>query len=129
MMMTIWYHSLIKPPITPPEWVFTTIWAVLYLFMAIAFVIVFRNFEFKDKKKALVLFIIQLLLNLSWTPAFFILNNIGLSLVICAFLLVFVIFTMIEFFKHSKVAGYLFIPYLLWVAFALWLTFQFLILN
>ena len=129
MLMTIWYHSLIKPPYTPPEWIFSTVWCVLYLAMAIAFVIVFRNFNFKGKKKALLLFLVQLALNLSWSPAFFILNNLMLSFVICALLLIFVSLTTIEFFKHSKVAGYLFVPYLLWVMFALWLNFQFLILN
>lgn len=129
MMMTIWYHSLIKPPITPPEWIFSTVWCVLYLLMAIAFVIVFRNFEFKNKKKALLMFVIQLLLNLSWSPVFFIMNNLLLSFVICASLAIFVLLTTIEFFKHSKLSGYLFIPYLIWVIFALWLNFQFLILN
>lgn len=129
MLMTIWYHSLIKPAFTPPEWVFSAVWTVLYLVMAVAFILAFRNFDFHNKKKALIFFIVQLALNLSWSPVFFMLNNLALSFLICFLLLIFVILTTIEFFKHSKIAGYLFIPYVLWVCFALWLNFQFLILN
>lgn len=128
-MVSIWYHSLLKPHITPPEWVFPAVWSVLYIFMAFAFIRVFRDFKFAEKRKALILFFSQLIVNLCWSPAFFTLHNISLALIICAILWVLVFLTTLEFFKYSRLAGLLFVPYIIWVTCALWLNFQFLILN
>lgn len=128
-MVSIWYHSLLKPYITPPEWVFPAVWSVLYIFMAFAFIRVFRDFKFAEKRKALILFFSQLIINLCWSPAFFTLHNIALALIICAILWVLVLLTMLEFFKYSRLAGLLFVPYIIWVSCALWLNSQVLILN
>ena len=101
----------------------------LYIFMAFAFIRVFRDFKFAEKRKALILFFSQLIVNLCWSPAFFTLHNISLALIICAILWVLVLLTTLEFFKYSRLAGLLFVPYIIWVTCALWLNFQFLILN
>ena len=127
--MDMWYQNLVKPEITPPAIFFSVVWTVLYIFMAIAFVCVFSDLKFKKKILPLSLFLIQLILNIIWSPIFFYWHNILLALIIAVLLFVFVSATTFVFFKHSKIAGWLFIPYMIWCGCAIWLNYQILILN
>jgi tryptophan-rich sensory protein len=63
-----------------------------------------------------------MVLNISWTPVFFRLKNIKLSLIIINILWLFILLTIIEFLKISQIAGYLLIPYFIWVSLALYLN-------
>ena len=82
-----------------------------------------------NKKQAITFFLIQLLLNFSWSPAFFYLHDIKLSFVIIVFLVIFIILTIISFYKVSRISAFLLIPYLLWVSFATYLNFELMRLN
>ena len=124
-----WYDSLNKPFLNPPEWVFTPVWIILYIMIATSFFLFLRGGITKQKKLALTFFIIQLILNFLWVPAFFWMQNIPLAFIIIAFLYIFLLLTIITFFKHSKLASILLIPYLLWISFAAYLNFGFLVLN
>ena len=127
--MNIWYQNLIKPEITPPAVFFSVVWTFLYIFMAVAFVCIFSDLKFREKIFPLSLFVIQLLLNILWTPVFFVWHNIGLALSIAILLFVVVTMTTFSFFKYSKAAGFLFMPYMIWCACAVWLNYKILILN
>ncbi|MBR1907744.1 tryptophan-rich sensory protein [bacterium] len=127
--MNNWYQSLIKPEITPPAIFFSVVWMFLYIFMAVSFAIVFSDLKFRDKTVPLSLFLIQLALNLLWSPVFFLWHNVVLALCIAILLFIFVLATTIVFFKHSKIAGFLFIPYVIWCGCAIWLNYKILILN
>jgi len=127
--MNTWYQNLIKPEITPPAIFFSVVWTFLYIFMAVAFAAVFFDLKFREKIVPLILFITQLILNILWSPVFFFWHNIVLALTIAILLFIFVSATTFSFFKYSKLAGFLFIPYMIWCGCAVWLNYKILILN
>lgn len=124
-----WYQSLNQPPLSPPGWIFSPVWIVLYIMMAISLFLYARKFAYKSKSWGYVLFFTQLLVNLAWTPTFFGLKNIGFALALLILLDCLVLFTIIEFAKASKSSAKLLIPYFVWIIFATYLNFGFFILN
>ena len=116
-----WYDNLNKSSITPPKIVFPIVWFLLYFLIIVSAGIVIWKDQFQNKL-AITYFIIQMVLNISWTPIFFRLKNIRLSLIIIKILWVFILLTIIEFLKISQIAGYLLIPYFIWVSLALYLN-------
>lgn len=116
---TSWYAAIEKPGFTPPSWVFGPVWTVLYLLMGIAAFLVWRRgLGSQFVKGALIWFLVQLALNAAWTPVFFGLHRIGLALLVIVLLWIAIVVTMFHFFRVSTWAGWLFVPYLLWVSFA-----------
>ena len=111
-----WYRMIAKPVWTPPDWVFGPVWTVLYIMMAVAAWLVWKTGD--RVKPALVLFFVQLALNLAWTFLFFNAQSPGLALAEIVFLWLFVAATMLAFFGRHTTAGWMFVPYLAWVSFA-----------
>ncbi len=111
-----WYRTIAKPSWTPPDAVFGPVWTVLYIMMAVAAWLVWRTGD--QVRPALILFFVQLALNLAWTLLFFAARSPGLALIEVVFLWLGVLFTMLAFFARSRAAGWLFVPYLAWVSFA-----------
>lgn len=124
--ISTWYSSIIKPSFNPPSWVFGPVWTLLFILMGIALYLVWIE---KDNKKALTFFGIQLGLNTLWSILFFGLQNPLLALIDIFVLEAFILLTIKEFYKVSKKAAYLLIPYILWVSFAIILNFAIVILN
>ncbi len=124
-----WYHSLDKAPLSPPDWVFAPVWTILYITIALSLFLFLKNGFSKEKILPLFFFIIQMLLNFAWTPVFFGLQNIKAAYIILAALIVFLVLTIITFYRFSKPAAYLLIPYLLWSVFAAYLNFEILVRN
>jgi len=125
-----WYAALQKPFFTPPNWLFAPAWTTLYLLMGVAAFLVWRRGWTESRvKMALSIFIIQLVLNTLWSFAFFGLESPLYGLVVIAALLVLIVLTMVSFFRVSAAAGWLLLPYLLWVSFATALNTAVLILN
>lgn len=119
-----------QPPLVPPASVFPVVWTILYALMGIAlYLVVNADYDKKGKKIAVSLFAMQLLFNFLWPIVFFRLEMCGLALVINCILLFLILLTIIVFGRIKKVAGYLLIPYLIWVAFAVYLNLGFCILN
>ncbi|MDD3175579.1 MAG: tryptophan-rich sensory protein [Candidatus Nanoarchaeia archaeon] len=127
-----WYISLIKPSFNPPNWIFGPVWTALFILMGLAFFLVWSE-ETKKLQKyksgATKLFSIQLMLNLIWSALFFGCRNPLASFIEIIILEFFIIWTTIQFYKVSKPAAYMMIPYILWVAFASALNLAFVILN
>lgn len=125
-----WYAGLIKPPFSPPNYLFGPVWSTLYLLMGISLYLVWRKMK-KDKnvKFALKMFAVQLFLNAIWSPIFFGAKNLGLAFIVIAFMWVFIVKTIQAFSKVDKVASYLLYPYLAWVSFASVLNFSVWLLN
>lgn len=113
-----WYRTLDKPAFTPPDWIFAPVWTVLYAAMAIAGWRVWRRTGFAGGRTALTLFAIQLLLNGAWSLLFFGGHRIGLALIDIVLLLLAIVATTFAFWRIDRVAGVLFVPYLLWVGYA-----------
>jgi benzodiazapine receptor len=115
-----WYPTIVKPFFNPPNWIFMPVWTLLYVLMAIAAGLVWDKIKEQNEevKKALLFFIIQLTLNAIWSYLFFGLKNPLLALIEIALLWLMIYETYLKFTKINKIAGYLLIPYLAWVAFA-----------
>jgi len=125
-----WYATLNKPWFNPPGFVFAPVWILLYTLMGISLYLVLKKgLENKDVTLATMFFGAQLALNAIWSILFFGLHNIFLALVEIIVLWVVLLFTIIKFYKISKKAAYLLIPYFLWGSFATILTFSILLLN
>ncbi len=128
-MDMIWYESLNKPAFTPPDSIFTPAWIYLYVLIFLSLFTFIYTKSDKDKKLGYFLFAIQMVLNLSWVPAFFYLKNITMSFVIIIFMLIFTFMTAAEFYKISKMSAALLAPYILWIAFAAYLNYGMMYLN
>lgn len=122
------YQSLRQPPLSPPGWLFPVVWSVLFLLMGIAAYLVWMR-DSTGRNGALVLYALQLAFNFGWTLIFFNVQNYGLAFFWLLILWVLILITTIRFFKENKAAGWLMIPYLLWVAFAGYLNAGVWLLN
>ena len=124
-----WYAGLTKPALTPPGWVFGPVWTLLYAMMGVAVWLVWKQGGSGAAAGALTLFFLQLGLNTMWSYLFFGLKNPGLALLNIVALWLAILATLIAFSRHSRLAGNLLLPYLLWVSFALYLNLQVWRLN
>ena len=129
MQDSLWYYSLNKSPLTPPEAVFPIAWTILYVMIALSLFFYVKDGLTKEKLTPLVVFTIQIILNLLWSPVFFESHNIKLAFIIIVLLIIFVLINIILFYKNSKIASYLLIPYFLWLIFAAYLNFEIVMLN
>jgi len=125
----IWYVYLKKPFLSPPNWVFGPVWTLLFILMGVSLWFVWIDQNKKYKKKAIIFFIIQLVLNILWSFLFFGIESPLLAFlgIICLWLAI--LFTILEFYKIYKIASYLLIPYIVWVSFASYLNLFIWIIN
>lgn len=125
-----WYQSLQRPPGVPPNAVFGPVWGVLYMMMGLSLALVLlRAAPGPSKRRALIVFAAQLVLNLLWTPVFFGAHQILAGLVIIVSLWVGVLLTIRLFFPLDRVAAWLLLPYAVWVSYATYLNAGFFWLN
>jgi benzodiazapine receptor len=125
-----WYAKLTKPAFTPPNWLFGPVWTGLYLMMGISLFLVWRQGAAgKQVGHALVLFGVQLLLNVVWSALFFGLRSPLLGFVEIVFLWVAILLTILSIVKVSMPAGLLLLPYIVWVSFAAVLNYSLWRLN
>ncbi|OLY93361.1 TspO and MBR related proteins [Cnuella takakiae] len=118
-----WYRQINRPSWNPPGWVFGPVWTLLYILMGIAFYLVWKNNSAdRLKKPAMTFWIIQLVLNFFWTLIFFGAHETGWATLEIIVLWIFILLTILAFFRINKTAGWLMVPYLLWVSFATALT-------
>ncbi len=113
-----WYKTLSKPTWTPPNWVFGPVWSLLYLGMAIAAWLVWRSAGISGAKLPLAFFALQLAMNVSWSAIFFSAHMPSFAFAEIVLLWLVILATIVAFWPVSRAAGWLMLPYLLWVAFA-----------
>lgn len=115
-----WYPTLVKPSFNPPNSVFGPVWSMLYAMMGVAAGLVWDQIDNNKEavKNALIFFAVQLGLNALWSFLFFGLHNPLLAGIEIIILWLLIFETQQKFAKINKIAGYLLIPYLLWVSFA-----------
>jgi translocator protein len=118
-----WYATLVRPGFAPVDWVFGVVWTSLFVLMGISLFLVW------DDEKLRYLFYFQLGLNILWSIFFFGLHNPFLAFIELILLWAFILMCVVMFFRKSKWAGGLMIPYFLWVTFAGVLNFFFVFLN
>ncbi|MFW5852747.1 MAG: TspO/MBR family protein [Nanoarchaeota archaeon] len=130
-----WYSTIAKPSFNPPNWIFGPVWTLLFILIGISLFLVYNSKRKDDRKfrklkrNALIIFTIQIVLNMLWSLLFFGLESPTLGLVGIFLLITAIVANIILFYRISKPAAYLLFPYLLWVLFATVLNFAIFILN
>ncbi len=128
--LTTWYASLAKPAWNPPSWLFGPVWTILYVLMGIALFLVWREgLDRRDVRYAILIFAVQLGLNVAWSLVFFGLNSILGGLVVIFILWLAIWANIVAFYVISKPAGLILIPYLIWVSIASYLNYTIYLLN
>jgi benzodiazapine receptor len=113
-----WFAALVKPDLTPPGWVFATVWPLLYLLMGLALAIVIHARGARGRGLAITLFVVQLLCNFAWSPLFFAAHEATLAFYLLLVILVLATVTTVLFGRIRALAAWLMVPYLLWLGFA-----------
>ncbi|MCW1384012.1 tryptophan-rich sensory protein [Novosphingobium sp. KCTC 2891] len=124
-----WFDALNKPAIYPPPVTFAIVWSVLYVLMGIALAMIIAAWGARGRGLAIGVFVVQLALNLAWSPVFFALHRPGAALWIIAGMILAVLLTVVLFTRIRPLAGVLLLPYLAWTCFAAVLNWQFVELN
>ena len=112
------YRQLMRPDWAPPGWLFGPVWALLYVLMAVAAWLVWREREAKATRLALSLYVVQLAANALWSWLFFAWHRGLLAFADIVLLWTLILATLVTFWRIRPLAGALLIPYLLWVSFA-----------
>lgn len=129
MLDLSWYSTLTKPVFTPPAWVFAPAWIFLYITIFTSLLLYTVTRSRQPKATGYTYFVMQMIFNILWTPAFFILHDFILSSIIIIILDILVFLNIIEFYKISKFSGIILLPYFLWILFATYLNIGILIQN
>ena len=124
-----WFASLNKPPVMPPGWAFGAAWSILYILLGLSLAMVLHARGAKDRKRALRLFAVQLVLNFAWSPVFFAFHKVAPALSIIAAMIVVTVAMVFVIWRIRVLAALLLYPYLGWLIFAGALNYQILTLN
>ena len=124
------FEALSQPPLSPPGWLFPVVWTILYILMGIASYLVVTSEASQERiRKALVLYAIQLAFNFLWPILFFSLSAYLFAFFWLSALWLLIFATTVSFYRISDSAGYLMVPYLIWVTFAGYLNLGIYLLN
>lgn len=123
-----WYASLNKPWFSPPNWLFGPVWITLFTLMGISLYLIW-NKGLKNVKIPLTIFGVQLILNTIWSFLFFGLKSPFIAFIEIIILWISIALTIISFYRVSKKAGLILLPYIIWVSIATALNYYIWILN
>jgi len=113
-----WYLTLNKPFFNPPNFLFGPVWTALYILMGISFYLILMSPKNELRKKAIVIFIVQLVLNFAWSFLFFKYQLLGWAFAEIILIWISILTMIIVFYKINKTTALIQIPYLMWVSFA-----------
>lgn len=124
------YMVFVKPPLSPPGWLFPVVWTILYLLMGYAsYRVLTADVDPKKKREALKFYAAQLAANFLWSPVFFGLGWYLVAFLVLVGLWVLIYITMKKFARVDELASDLLLPYILWVTFAGYLNLGVYLLN
>lgn len=130
MSVSTWYSTLVKPWFAPPGGVIAAIWTVLFMLMGISLFLVWREgLDRPGVKAAIYIFAAQFVVNIAWSAAFFGMRSPSNGLIVIVLLWLMILLTIIKFWRVSKNAALLLVPYILWVSIAMFLNYSILVLN
>ena len=121
------YGDMVKPPLSPPSYIFPIVWTILYILMGISYFLATKDNE--NNKELDQIYLLQLLVNFMWPIIFFVLKMYFTAFLWIILLLILVIVMIKELLKINKIIGYLQIPYLIWLLFATYLNIGIFLLN
>jgi translocator protein len=113
-----WFDALHKPSFMPPGWTFGVVWPILYALLGIALAMILAEPPSARRTTALTLFMVQLALNLAWSPIFFAGHDIGLAKIVIFIMALVAAYVARQFYRLRRIAGLLMLPYLAWLVFA-----------
>ena len=126
----VWYNGLVKSGLTPPGWVFSVAWTILYFLLGWALYLIIKSArKTGEKMRSYILFGVQMLLNAGWSYVFFGLHFPAFGLIMLLVLFLISGWMAREFFRIDHAAGYLVIPYLLWMMFAFYINAYLVLMN
>lgn len=118
-----WYMTLNRSPLTPPNYVFSIVWTILYALIAVSGSLIWRSNSFEKLSSIKTMYIVQLILNWMWTPLFFSYHLTGLALVCLSAIIILVAWIILKAYKSINLVPALLMPYLLWLLLAAHLNF------
>ncbi len=124
-----WYQALVKPEITPPDWLFPVAWSALYVLMGLAVSLIIHARGARLRGQAIALFVAQLAVNLVWSPIFFGAHQVFNALLVIGVMFALALAATLAFGRIRSVAAWLMVPYLVWIVFAGVLNFRIHQLN
>ena len=124
-----WYATLQKPALQPPSYIFGPVWVALYALMGLALAVIWNEPPSMDRTNGSRLFFAQLALNYAWSPVFFLGHMIEVALVLLILILLLALVTAKSFRHIRPMAGWLLLPYLLWLCLAVTLNYETAVLN
>lgn len=125
-----WYAALKKPSFSPLNWLFGPVWTALFILMGISLFLIWRKgLNYPSVKIPLIIFGVQLLLNILWSFLFFTLKSPLAGFIEIILLWILILITILLFYPTSKTTAVLLLPYILWVSFASILNFTLWRLN
>ncbi|HWH22136.1 MAG TPA: TspO/MBR family protein [Allosphingosinicella sp.] len=124
-----WFDALRKPETMPPGWAFGAAWTLLYILLGLALAMVLAAPPQRGRNLALGLFGLQMVLNFSWSPIFFGMNEARAALFVIVLMLVLSMPAAFIFYRIDRRAGLLMAPYLAWLSFAAHLNYRIVELN
>ena len=127
--MQLYSQTIRQPALSPPGWLFPVVWVVLYALMGISAYRIYSAPASADRCRGLNLFVLQLIVNLFWSPIFFNAMAFGFAAIWLILLWAFVLLMILSFRKVDPLAAWLQIPYLIWLTFAAYLNLGVWILN
>ena len=119
-----WFDALAKPALMPPGWVFGAAWTVLYICLGLALALILHARGARGRGVAIGVFLAQLVLNFAWSPIFFAAHEVGLAFIVIVVMIVLAALAALLFARIRRPAGLLMVPYLAWLFFAAFLTWQ-----
>lgn len=119
-----WYMALEKPSIQPPSWLFGVVWPNLYALMGLALAMILNARGSQFRGLAIALFVVQLVVNLLWSPLFFGMHEVSLAFWWIVLMVILAVATTVVFARVRKAAAWLMVPYLVWICFAAMLNFS-----
>ena len=122
------YSSINQPPLAPPSILFPIVWTILFILMGVSSYLVYTS-DATNKREALTLYGVQLVVNFIWPLLFFNMQAYLFSFIWLVLLWVLVALMIRQFYKATPIASYLQIPYILWLTFAAYLNFAIFLMN
>ena len=111
-----WYANMNKAPWTPPGWVFGAAWTTIMICFSIFLALLWD--KVKDKNFLIGLYVLQLVLNISWNPVFFKFQNVGLGIIVISSLTLLVYYFLFQYWSELKAKSLLMLPYAIWITIA-----------
>jgi benzodiazapine receptor len=124
-----WYAALVKPALTPPDLAFPMAWTLIYILLGLSLAMILHARGSRGRGIAIAVFVLQLLVNLTWSPIFFGMHAVTLALGIVGAMLALSVAMTVIFARIRVVAAWLLVPYLAWLLFAGYLNYGILRLN